>query len=63
MWLDKVIALWSPTMRSTNELGKLNNLWERFNNGENVKDEVLKQKWKYHKDKVDLLLYFIKFKK
>lgn len=58
MWLDKVIALWSPMMRSTNELARLNKLWERFNNGEDVKLEILSQEWKYHLEKANLLLEF-----
>ena len=63
MWLiDRIIAVFSPSMRSTLELGRLNKIWERFNNGEDIKDEVLSQEWKYHQDKVKLLLKFIELK-
>ena len=56
MWLDKIISIWSPMMRSTNELSRLNIIWEKFNQGEEIIDEILSRKWKYHKDKVFLLL-------
>lgn len=56
MWLDKIIAIWSPMMREANELARLNKIWEKFNNGEIVVDEILSYKWKYHKDKVKFLL-------
>lgn len=58
--VDKIIAIFSPQMRATLELARLNKLWERFNNGENVRQEVLEQRWKYHQDKVNLLLDFLK---
>jgi hypothetical protein len=47
-------------MRQSLELGKLNKFWEKFNNGEQVLDLILNNKWKYHKDKVKLLISFIK---
>lgn len=53
--LDYSIAIYSKQMRETLELGKLNDLWERFNNGEDVREELLKHKWKYHAKKVLLL--------
>ena len=56
MWIDNIIAIWSPMMRETLELARLNKIWERFNNGEEVVDDILSHKWKYHKDKVKLLL-------
>ena len=60
MWLlDNIIALFSKQMRATLELARLNKLWERFNNGEKIKEEVLNQKWKYHQEKVNLLLDII----
>lgn len=58
MWLDKIMAIWSPMMRRTNELARLNIIWGKFNEGENVIDDIISQKWSYHKDKVKLLLEF-----
>ena len=60
MWLDKIIALWSPTMRETIELSRLNRIWERFNNEEDIEEELCNQDWKYHYDKVLLLKEYIK---
>jgi len=57
--LDNLIGLFSKEMRATNELGRLNIIWERFNNKENVLDDILSKKWVYHKDKVKLLLTFM----
>ena len=49
MWLlDRIIAIFSPLMGDTLELQKLNRLWERFNKGENVLEEIKKHSWKYH---------------
>lgn len=64
MWLDKIIAIWSPMMRSTNELARLNLIWGKFNDGNDILDDILANNWKYHQDKVKLLLdfYFIKIK-
>lgn len=56
--LDNIIALFNQDMRSALELGKLNAIWEKFNNGESVTDELLSHKWKYHIEKVKLLLSF-----
>jgi len=54
-WLDKILL-----PQETIELGELNRIWEKFNNGEDVMDNILDRKWKYHKDKVKLLLFIIK---
>jgi hypothetical protein len=60
--LDNIIALFSPMMCSTLELGRLNRILEKFNDNHLSKDEVqtllLKNKWKYHTDKAKLLLDF-----
>lgn len=58
-WLDYIIAIFSPMMRSTIELGELNKIWERFNNGDDVRKEIRSRKWKYHQEKVYLLEDFI----
>lgn len=58
--LDNIIGLFSGQMRSTLELSRLNTIWERFNGGEDVLDDILSNRWKYHKEKVKLLLTFIK---
>ena len=61
-WLDNIIALWSPIMRSTLELGRLNRLWEDFNDKKITSEEtqmaLLKNRWKYHTKKAKLLLDF-----
>ena len=63
MLVDKLIVIFSREMRATLELEHLNTIWERFNNGEDVLYDILDRKWKYHKDKVRLLLTFIYLKK
>lgn len=55
--------LWlSPMARSTNELAILNRIWEKFNSKEYTSEEtrlmLAKHKWKFHKDKVELLKTF-----
>ena len=64
--LDWFIALFSPTMRSALELGRLNEIWESYNDGllsshETIK-KVYSQRWQYHLDKVSLLVKFAKLK-
>lgn len=62
-WIDKIIAIFSPMMRNTIELGELNEIWERFNNGEDIRNDLRSRKWKYHQKKVDLLFEIIKVNK
>lgn len=53
---------WSKMARSTNELVKLNKIWDDYNNRQNViytKIQLDKKKWIYHKDKVELLESFL----
>ena len=38
------------------ELQRLNSLWERFNEGDNVLEEILQNKWIFHIEKVILLV-------
>lgn len=61
-WLDYIIALFSPMMRSTNELARLNRIWESFNEKKTTAEEtqiaLLKNRWKYHTKKARLLLDF-----
>lgn len=54
--IDRFIAMFFVQMRSALELQRLNGIWERFNAGEDVLEEIVSYKWKYHKDKVVLLV-------
>ena len=53
-------------MRSSNELEVLNEIWEGFNKGKyatfEARELVLDRKWKYHKDKVRMFLFFLEIK-
>lgn len=56
---------WSKMARSTRELSKLNKIWEDFNNGQtpkNINIQLNNINWKYHKDKIETLKKFIKYK-
>ena len=57
-WLDKIFL-----PEDTLELMRLNKIYEAFNNGEVTPKEavykILNSRWKYHKDEVEVLLYFI----
>ncbi len=47
-----------PMVRETNELARLNRIWEKFNNGmvpSDINRLLDEEKWHYHKDKVELL--------
>lgn len=59
--IDLILLFPTKLGRSTFELERLNDIWERFNDGEDVLNMILGYKWIYHKDKVRLLIRCIEF--
>jgi hypothetical protein len=53
---------WLLLPKSTIELADLNEIWNRFNEGEDVMEELLRHRWKYQLPKVRMLvdLHFIR---
>jgi hypothetical protein len=62
MWLLDFLLL----PRSTRELAYLNKIWGAFNDGlldsKQTRLEIHKYKWKYHLEKIDLLVTFTTLK-
>lgn len=72
--LDKILLIRTKQGRSTIELSRANELLERFNNiptkelplcrkedMQKLYDDILSRKWKYHKDKIQILIHMIEF--
>lgn len=57
--IDRLIAVFDPLMRETLELGRLNRIWEHYNehhDKEYTQKALLRERWKYHTDRAYLLL-------
>ena len=61
-WLDKILL-----PKDTIELAELNKIWEAFNEKrltpKQTQHELLKRAWKFHLEKVQLLLDFINYQR
>lgn len=53
---------WILLPRDTRELGRLNDIHEAFNDkrltGEETRHEIYSYSWKYHHEKIDMLILF-----